>query len=327
MAGVALQDFPHAKLIVLWGVNPSATGIHLVPYSRRRRSAGAQLVVDRSRAARRSPGRPTCTSRSRPGTDLALALAVISLAVRDGAGRSRLPRRARDRRRGAAAARRAWTFERAAEVAGVAAADIERFARLYAESSPAVVRCGWGLERNRNGGSAVAAVLALPAVAGKFGVRGGGYTMSNSASWGIDQAPAVADAAAPATRIVNMNRLGEALLEARPAGRGAVRLQLQPARDGAGPERVRRGLAREDLFTVVFEQVLTDTARYADVVLPATTFLEHHELVARLRRLRAASVAAGGRAGGRGALQQRGVRRAGRRLGLDKPATRDRRAS
>ena len=84
----------------------------------------------------------------------------------------------------------AWSFERAAEVAGIAADDLQQFTALYADGTPAVVRCGWGLERNRNGGSAVAAVLALPAVAGKFGVRGGGYTLSNSAAWDADPAAA-----------------------------------------------------------------------------------------------------------------------------------------
>src|SRR4029079_9420181 len=76
-----------------------------------------------------------------------------------------------------------WTIATAAELAGIEAAGLERVARLYAESSPALIRCGWGLERNRNGGNAAMSILALPAVAGKFGVRGGGYSMSNSAAW------------------------------------------------------------------------------------------------------------------------------------------------
>src|SRR6185369_5595854 len=105
-----------------------------------------------------------------------------------------------------------WTFERAAAVAGIDAGDLARFAELYARSSPAVVRCGWGLERNRNGGGAALAVLALPAVAGKFGVRGGGYTMSNSSSWRLDSETWI-DAEQPATRTVNMNQLGRVLLD------------------------------------------------------------------------------------------------------------------
>src|SRR4029077_15220419 len=104
-----------------------------------------------------------------------------------------------------------WTFDKAAELADIDAADLERAATLYAGSSPALVRCGWGLERNRNGGNAALAVLALPAVGGKFGVRGGGYAMSNSASWNITRPWIGADE--PDTRVVNMNRLGRALTE------------------------------------------------------------------------------------------------------------------
>jgi anaerobic selenocysteine-containing dehydrogenase len=164
----------------------------------------------------------------------------------------------------------------------VAAAEIERFARMYAEASPAVIRAGWGFERNRNGGSAVAAALALPAVAGKFGVRGGGYTMSNSGAWGaLDRASLVAEPE-PATRAINMNRLGEELLAPASPTRPPVAVlfsyNCNPLATMPNQEKVRRGLEREDLFTIVFEQVWTDTAQYADLVLPATTFLEHAEV-------------------------------------------------
>src|SRR5690606_8510575 len=146
----------------------------------------------------------------------------------------------------------------------------------YARTSPAQVKCGWGLERNRNGGSAAAAVLALPAVGGKFGVRGGGYSMSNSATWGIDRAW-VHDAET-ASRTVNMNRVGRELTT--PSGtpiRALFVYNCNPAVTLPDQSRVLQGLSRDDLFTVVFDQVLTDTALYADVVLPATTFLEHYD--------------------------------------------------
>src|SRR5205814_8143167 len=104
-----------------------------------------------------------------------------------------------------------WTIERAAETAGLEASALEQTAKLYAGSSPALIRCGWGLERNRNGGNAAMAVLALPAVGGKFGVRGGGYSMSNSASWSIER-PWIG-APESNTRIVNMNHLGRALID------------------------------------------------------------------------------------------------------------------
>ena len=150
-------------------------------------------------------------------------------------------------------------------------------AEMYAAATPALIRCGWGQERNRNGGSASMAILALPAVAGKFGVRGGGYTMSNSASWGITRPWIGADE--PPTRLVNMNQLGRALLdETDPPVKVLFVYNNNAAVTSPHQQKILKGLEREDLFTVVFEQVMTDTARYADVLLPATTFLEGYEI-------------------------------------------------
>ncbi len=276
MAGIALPDYLHAKLIVVWGVNPWASGIHLVPILKEAQEKGATLVVV-------DPTRTSLAKRAdfhlapRPGTDLPLALAIHRVLFEDGkadwgflnahtTGAEELRQRALP-----------WTFERAAAVTGVPAEDIERLARLYAEASPAAVRTGWGLERNRNGGSAVAAVLALPAVAGKFGVRGGGYTLSNSGVWSADRAAAIREPE-PSTRVINMNRLGAVLTEDMdPPVKVLFNYNCNPLATMPNAEKVRRGLEREDLFTVVFEQVWTDTARYADLVLPATTFLEHRE--------------------------------------------------
>jgi anaerobic selenocysteine-containing dehydrogenase len=276
MPGVAFEDFPHARLIVVWGANPSASGIHLVPIIRRAQAQGAKLVVV---DPRRTPlaKKADLHLAPRPGTDLPVALSLIHWLFESGradldflaahaTGAEELRRRAAP-----------WTFERAAEVAGVDAADIEALGRLYAESDPAVVRCGWGPERNRNGGSAIAAILALPAVAGKFGRRGGGYTLSNSGAWKLSPAK-LSGAGEPATRIVNMNRVGDVLLGAEPPVKLLFVYNANPLMTLPEQEKVRAGLTREDLFTVVFEQVWTDTARYADLVLPATTFLEHREL-------------------------------------------------
>jgi anaerobic selenocysteine-containing dehydrogenase len=169
-----------------------------------------------------------------------------------------------------------WTMAKAAELAGVEPSALERVATLYAESSPALIRCGWGLERNRNGGNAAMAILSLPAVGGKFGVRGGGYSMSNSASWNIDR-PWIG-APESTTRILNMNHLGRILLEERqPPVNVLFVYNCNPAATVPDQNRVLEGLKREDLFTIVFDQVMTDTALFADVVLPATTFLEGYD--------------------------------------------------
>ncbi|HXE79177.1 MAG TPA: molybdopterin-dependent oxidoreductase [Vicinamibacterales bacterium] len=277
MPSVTYQDYPAASLIVVWGFNPSVSGIHTVPYLRAARERGARIVVVDPRST------PTARSADlhipvRPGTDLVVALAVHRHLFEEGkadweflrahtTGAERLRERAAE-----------WTFERASEVSGVHAATLRRFAEWYADASPALVRCGWGVERNRNGGSAVCAILALPAVAGKFGVRGGGYSMSNSASWGIQRTWIGANE--PSTRLINMNQLGRALdPDTTPPVKLLFVYNSNPAATIPDQQRVLEGLQREDLFTVVFDQVFTDTAHYADVVLPATTFLEGYDVV------------------------------------------------
>jgi anaerobic selenocysteine-containing dehydrogenase len=275
MASVSYEDYPEAKMILVWGVNPGVSGIHIMPFLKQARDNGAFIVVIDPRA--------TAVARQadvhlavKPGTDLPMALAIHRFLFENGhADHAFL-----DAHTCGAAELRAkaapWTFERAAEVSGVDAATLRQVAERYANTSPALVKCGWGLERNRNGGSAAAAVLALPAVAGKFAVRGGGYSMSNSASWNIDRTW-LADAEPP-TRAINMNKVGRILTEPEGAPINVLFVyNCNPVAILPDQRRVIRGLQREDLFTVVFDQVLTDTAAYADVVLPATTFLEHYD--------------------------------------------------
>ncbi|MEM7587887.1 MAG: molybdopterin-dependent oxidoreductase, partial [Acidobacteriota bacterium] len=276
MPGVSFEDFAHSHLIVVWGANPSAAGIHLVPIIQQAQRDGAKLVVV---DPRRTPlaKKADLHLAPHPGTDLPVALSVIRWLFESGAADEAFLAEhatgAQELRRRAAG----WSFERAAQVSGIAASDLEAFSRLWAETSPAVMRCGWGPERNRNGGSAIAAILALPAVAGKFGQRGGGFTLSNSGAWDLDSG-ALDGEAEPETRWVNMNHTGEVLLRGEPPVHHLFVYNANPLMTLPEQEKVRAGLEREDLFTVVFEQVMTDTARYADVILPATTFLEHHEM-------------------------------------------------
>jgi anaerobic selenocysteine-containing dehydrogenase len=278
MPGVTYQDYVHARLIILWGVNPSASGIHLVPYLKEARRAGAKLVVIDPRTTGLAK-QADLHLAPQPGTDLPLALAIHNFLFERGFADERfLAEHARGVGEFRARANE-WAIERAAAVAGVDPADLARLAELYATSSPALLRCGWGIERNRNGGSAAAAILALPAVAGKFGVRGGGFSMSNSAAWGIKAALWMDDTPEPPTRLVNMNHLGRALTEyTDPPVQMLFVYNCNPLATIPDQNRVLEGLRREDLFTVVFEQVFTDTARFADVVLPATTFLENYDI-------------------------------------------------
>jgi anaerobic selenocysteine-containing dehydrogenase len=276
MPGVDLADYEHANLVLLWGCNPSATGIHLVPPLQRARARGAKLVVV---DPRRIPlGRTADIHLAlHPGTDVVVALAIAKWLFDHGcADLEFLAAHATgvDAFRERASP---WTIERAAAVARIDAHDLERTAALYAESSPAAIRCGWGIERNRNGGSATAAILALPAVAGKFGVRGGGYTMSNGRALPLATEVAIAEPERP-TREINMSQVGRVLNDPRGGVSALFVYNCNPVATLPDQNAVRRGMQRDDLFTVVFDQVMTDSAMLADVVLPATTFLEHDEL-------------------------------------------------
>ena len=277
MPGVVYQDYPQAKLVVLWGVNPSASGIHLIPYVKEAQANGAALVVIDPRTTSLAK-KAELHLAVRPGTDLVVALALHRVLFEEGhADLAFLEQHTHgaDRLRAAA---EPWTIERAAREAEIDPAALRRLADLYVAASPAVVRCGWGLERNRNGGSVAAAILALPAVAGKFGVRGGGFSMSNSLAFGLKSAQWI-DTPEPATRLVNMNHLGRALTEyTDPPVQMLFIYNCNPLATAPDQNRVLKGLQREDLFTVAFEQVYNDTARYADVVLPATTFLEQYDI-------------------------------------------------
>ncbi|MBM63217.1 MAG: hypothetical protein CL484_09745 [Acidobacteria bacterium] len=278
MPSVTYEDYRQAKLIVVWGANPSSSGIHLLPHIKAAQESGAALVVidpRRTNLARRAD----LHLPLRPGTDVAVALSVHRYLFEHGLadeqflnththGADRLRERAQE-----------WTIDHAATVAQLDPELLENFAEMYADLSPAVIRCGWGLERNRNGESAAFAVLALPAVAGKFGVRGGGYSMSNTGAWSLSTESWIG-IPEPNTRLVNMNKLGRALLEYQdPPIQMLFVYNCNPVATMPNQNLVLKGLAREDLFTVVFDQVMTDTARLADIVLPATTFLESYDVV------------------------------------------------
>ncbi|MGH9793542.1 MAG: molybdopterin-containing oxidoreductase family protein [Candidatus Acidiferrales bacterium] len=325
MPGVAFEDYPRAQCIIIWGANPKASNIHLVPFLKQARRNGAFIaIVDPRRNF--SAGEFDLHLPVYPGGDLPLALAMIRLWHERGlldrgflAQHANVPPAPALSEANVSSGRQSeglealldaadqWPLERAAAVARVPAADIERLAETYAAASPALIRCGWGLERNRNGGQAIAAILAMPALLGKFGVPGGGYTLSNSGGGKLDTNKILGDFAWR-TREINMTQLGMVLagtgglmnggtgfpacadevasgnaqagkpVPLDPPVKALFVYNCNPAATVPDQQAVLRGLAREDLFTVVHEQVMTDTARYADIVLPATTFLEHHDI-------------------------------------------------
>ncbi len=277
MPGVAFEDYAEAKFILIWGASPTHSNIHLVPHLKAARNRGAGIaIVDPRRIL--GDDLVDIALQPYPGSDVVVALAMIHHLDRQGfADREFLARHTTGWKELLGYAE-SFPLDRAARIARVPASDIARLAETYAAGDPAVLRCGWGLERNRNGLASVVAVLALPAVAGKFGKTGGGYTLSSSAACRIDD-NRLAGAPEAATRVVNMNRLGRTLLEeSAPPIRALFVYNSNPAATAPDQNQVLRGLRRKDLFTVVLDQVMNDTAAFADIVLPATTFLEHREL-------------------------------------------------
>jgi anaerobic selenocysteine-containing dehydrogenase len=277
------DDLRYSDLIVVWGANPNVSHPHLSPVIEERRRAGAKVVVV---DPRRTPiaARAELHLAVRPGTDGVLAMAVAALLQRNG----HLDRAFIDRWVDGAgeylSACEEWTVARAAEICGLDAGDIEQFAEMYGTIRPAMLRVGWGQERNRNGGSASRAVFALPALAGQFGMPGSGVFNSIDGGTGYEadavRRGIVGDAPVPDRRPINMNRLGRILTDDE-GGRVEV-LFVQGSNPAATcPEQaiVLQGLARDDLFTVVHDLTMTDTAQYADLVLPATSQFEVEEVV------------------------------------------------
>ena len=278
MPGVAYEDYEAARLIVVWGCNPSASGIHLVSHIKAAQKAGARLVVV---DPRRTPlaRQADLHLPVRPGTDLPVALRssascssaagpISDFLAHHATGADELRRKAAE-----------WTLERAAAESGVDADSLARFAEWYGTTSPAVIRCGWGQERNRNGG---ASTMADPGAAGRrWKVRRARRRLHDEQLGGLGHPGRTADrhAEAPATRVVNMNRWAarSRSYRIRPSRCCSSTTAIRSRRF---PTRIACAAAsqREDLFTVVHEQVMTDTAEYADVVLPATTFLEHYDI-------------------------------------------------
>ncbi len=279
MSGVPPEDYRFARAIILWGVNPSATNIHLVPHLRAAQKAGAFVaVVD----PRRTPFARTAAVHLpiMPGTDVVLALAMINELIASGRNDERFLAERASGFEELAEAASAYPLARAAEICRVPADDIRTLVDAYAAASPAVIRCGWGIERSSNGGNAARAIFALPAVAGKFGVRGGGLTLSLSRAHPINRGALTRpDLRRRPARELNMSQLGRILTEPQvPPVRALFVYNANPVLMTPNQNLILKGLAREDLFTVVHEQVMTDTARFADILLPATTVFEQAEL-------------------------------------------------
>ncbi len=274
------NDVLHSKLILIWGHNPASTSPHFMPILREAQRNGTFVVV--------IDPRRTLTARSadlhiqpRPATDGALALGLMHVLFAEGLHDEDWLRQhalgwedLRDRVA-------AYPPSRVAAITGVPEEVIVNLARRYGTTKPALLKFADGVQRHGNGGQTARALCCLPAVTGQIGVRGGGlyYSQSGHVPWD-DEAVGHASECPPTPRIVNMNRLGAALLgEVQdPPIMSLYVFNANPVTSTPNAARIIDGLVRDDLFTVVHEQFMTDTAHYADIVLPATTQLEQTDL-------------------------------------------------
>ncbi len=278
--GLDPEQLGRARLIVAWGANVVSSNVHLWPFVERARRAGARLVVIdpyRSRTAEKAD----LHLAPWPGTDAALALGMMHVIFRDGlADRDYLERYTTGHAELEARARE-WDPERTGRETGVAAAAIEAFAREYATTRPSAIRLNYGLNRHAGGGMAVRTVACLPAVTGAWRDVGGGALLSTSGTFPVrTDALERPDLSPPGTRTLNMSLLGRLLNDplVDPPVKALFVYNSNPAAVAPEQEQVLKGLAREDLFVVVHDLFQTDTADYADYLLPATTTLEHDDL-------------------------------------------------
>ncbi len=282
--GTDTEQFHRARLIIAWGANIHGNAVHLWPQIEQACRSGARLIVIdpyRTRTARLADWHIAI----RPGTDAALALGMMHVlfaeALVDRAyieqhtlGVAELEERAKE-----------YPPEKVAAWTGMTADEIRALAREYATTQPTVIRLNYGVQRSENGGAATRAVCMLPLLTGAWKHLGGGLQLSTSGAFRFNSEVLerpdlmLSSPLRRQARLVNMSRLGHALTElSDPPVKALFVYNSNPAAIAPNQNAVLRGMARADLFTVVHEQFWTDTADYADIVLPATTFLEHSDI-------------------------------------------------
>ena len=275
-------EFAESDLIIVWGANPVYTQVNLMSHiSRARKERGARLVViDPFRSA--TALQADAHLQPRPGTDAALACAVMHVLFRDGYADSDYMAKYTDDPTALEAHLRTRSPDWAAGITGIPAAEIEHFAHAYGTTERALIRMGYGLSRSRNGAASLHAISCLPAVRGAWKHRGGGLYSGTSGRFKLDRSLITGDEAD--SRLLDMAKLGpildgdDAPLNGGPPITAMLVQNSNPAATIPDSGRFRRGFMRDDLFVAVHEQFLTDTAKLADIVLPATTFLEHDDI-------------------------------------------------
>jgi anaerobic selenocysteine-containing dehydrogenase len=275
IGGADPESVVESDLVVCWGADLVATNVHIWAKVEEVRKRGVQLVVIDPRRTR-SAQVADWYIPIRIGTDAALALGVMHILVRDGlCDRDYLAQHTLGFEQVEREVLPRFTPERVASITGIAVADVERFAALYGHAKKSFIRLGWGMTRSTFGGQALRTVALLPGVTGAYGRYGGGALLATAASFELNYNAVRKPSGPAATRTINHLRLGEALLELKdPPIRALLIAANNPAVTCPDTVKTRRGLARDDLFTVVHDPFMSVTARYADIVLPATTYLE-----------------------------------------------------
>ena len=318
MSGVSSLEIAKSDCVVIWGTNAVATQVNLMTHAiRARKERGAKIVaidIYDNETMRQAD----LALRLKPGTDGALACAVMHVLFRDGWADRDYMARHTDDPQGLEAHVRPRDPCWASAITGLAVEDIEAFAALVGRNKRTFFRLGYGFTRQRNGASNMHAAVCIPAVTGAWAHEGGGALHSNSGIYKLDKTLIEGlDARDTSVRRLDQSRIGAVLTGEAEAlkGGGPVKAMLiqntNPMVVAPNQAKVRRGFSREDLFTCVHEQFLTDTARHADIVLPATMFLEHDDHLHRRRPSISAVRRQDDRAAGGLPLQPRSDLRAG----------------
>jgi anaerobic selenocysteine-containing dehydrogenase len=278
--GTDPETTSQARYIIAWGSNLASVNMHQMTYVRQAQRAGATFVhIDVQR--NRTTAFADRFVQLRPGTDAALALGMMHVIIRDGLHDAEYVREHTVGFEALAERVREYPPERVERISDVPAEVVETLAREYAKTRPAFIRIGNGLQHHDNGGMAVRTIACLPGLVGAWRDVGGGAVKSNGGYAAMNDAALMRPdlLAGRAPRTINMNQLGQALTGLDdPPVMAMVVYNTNPAVIAPDQTRVLAGLEREDLFTVVHEQLMTDTARYADVLLPATTHFEQTDL-------------------------------------------------
>lgn len=274
--GIDPLDTVHSKLIIFWGINAVSTNMHQVALAQKARKNGAKIVVIDVHKNRTGILADWFIPLL-PGTDSALALGLMNLLFEEDMADMAFLKNYTEGHEELIEHVKQYDVQTVSAITGVSVEDVKKLARLYGSVSPSFIRIGNGLQHHDNGGMAVRTITCLPAITGQWLVKGGGAIKGNSGYLAFNtsavQRPDLLKN--KNTRIINMNQIGSALLEREAPIRSMFVYNSNPAVVAPEGNKVRQGLEREDLFTVVHDLFLTETAAYADIVLPATSSFEN----------------------------------------------------